>query len=516
VGIEKTTHQQEAHEMMEQSNTDSMSFGSLGRREVEARFDGGNITSDGGGLLLREVEKKAGLIRKLAECFIDHRDPRYTEFSVEELLSQRIFGLALGYEDLNDHEELRKDPLLATLANRRDPTGQDRARLEDRGCPLAGKSTLNRLELTPKGEINKYKKIEYCEEEMEAYFVSLFLGCHETAPNFIVLDLDATNDPVHGSQEGRFFHGYYDEYCYLPLYVFCGDFLLVAKLRSASNEAADGSLEVAKNVVAQIHAVWPETVILFRGDSGFCRDDFMDWCETHESKKLHYLFGLAKNDRLIKNIEKELKQAEKEYPAAKKHLEEKRGQLAAEGKSKKEILEALQSIDNPCRRFSEFQYATLKSWTRERRVIAKAEFLEDGRNPRFVVTSLTKEFAGPQALYEEHYCARGDMENRIKENQLYLFADRTSTALLRSNQLRLWFSSVAYMFFVLIRHYGLKDTGEARAQCGTIRNKLFKIGAQVIVTCRRVWIRFATGYPFKELFFTVLRNLRAMPTCLKC
>ena len=501
--------------MSAQSNTERLKFGDLGRREVVAGFDGGTITSDGGGLLLREVEEKVGLIRKLADCFIDHRDPRYTEFSVEELLSQRIFGLALGYEDLLDHEELRKDPLFATLANRRDPTGQDRVREEDRGCPLAGKSTLNRLELTPRDEVTPEKKIRCVEELVERLFVELFLQAHRSAPGLIVLDLDATDDPLHGAQEGKFFQGYYDTYCYLPLYVFCGDFLLVAKLQTADKEAATGSLEVAKMLVGEIHARWPKTRILFRGDSGFCREDFMDWCETHPSGKLDYLFGLQKNSRLLKLIESEMRRAEEAYPAYKKLLEETQTRLEAEGKSKKKIQEALAQLENPSRRFIEFQYATLKSWARERRVIGKAEFLEDGRNPRFLVTSLTEKFAEPQPLYEDHYCARGDMENRIKENQLYLFADRTSTKFLRSNQLRLWFSSVAYMFHVLVRRYGLKGTRKSRAQCGTIREKLFKIGAQVIVSCRRVCIRLATGYPWKELFLTVFHNLQKMPAYLR-
>jgi len=502
--------------MVDTLDCERMVFGDLGRREVVAQFDGGTITSDAGGLLLREVDQKVGVLDSFAGCFIDHRDPRYTEFSVRELLAQRVFGLALGYEDLNDHDQLRKDPLLATLAGRADPTGQDRPREQDRGSGLAGKSTLNRLELTPKGAPTRYKKIEYCEADIEEFFVDLFLRCHKRAPKWIVIDLDATNDPVHGGQEGRFFHGYYDQYCYLPLYAFCGDFLLCAKLRTADKEAADGSLEVAQRLEARIHARWPRTEILFRADSGFARDGFMDWCETHPSRRVHYLFGLAKNSRLLELLEPQMQIAEQEFAGYKKQVEETLAELEQAGLTKKRIQEELAKLDNPSRRYCEFQYSTLDSWTRVRRVIGKAEHLEDGRNPRFVVTSLPKERYEPRQLYEDLYCARGDMENRIKENQLYLFADRTSTELLRSNQLRLWFSSVAYMLIVLIRRFGLKGTKDKRAQCHTIRTKLFKIGAQVIVSARRVSIRLATGYPFKQLFVTVLRNVQRLPFYARC
>ena len=498
------------------TNADSLSFGTLGRREVVGQFDGGTITSDGGALLLRELEEKTGFLTSFAECFVDHRDPRYTQFSLEELLGQRVFGLVLGYEDLNDHEELRKDPLLATLTGRADPTGQDRPREQDRGKPLAGKSTLNRLELTPKGGPTRYKKIEYCEEQLEEFFLALFLRCQGAAPERVVIDLDATNDPLYGEQEGRFFQGYYNQYCYLPLYAFCDDFLLCAKLRTAEKEAAEGSLPMAQWLTARIQEQWPQTEILFRGDSGFARDNFMDWCETHPSGKVHYLFGLAKNPRLLKEIETELEIAEQEYPAYQQHLAQLREQLTDAGVTKGEIEQRLAKLDNPCRRYSEFRYSTLDSWTRDRRVIAKAEYLGDKANPRFIVTSLPLKEGSPRTLYEELYCARGDMENRIKENQLCLFADRTSTQLLRSNQLRLWFSSVAYMLFVLIRRYGLRGTQHQRAQCDTIRNKLLKIGAQVVVSVRRVSVRLASSYPFKDLFVTVFRNLQRMPDYVTC
>jgi len=498
--------------MAGQSETTPVSFAELGRRAVVGDFDGGTITSDAGGLLLREVDQQVGVLDMFSQCFTDHRHPSYIDFTVQELVSQRVFALALGYEDLNDHEELRKDPLLATLVGRTDPTGQDRLRERDQGCGLAGKSTLNRLELTPEGEATRYKKIEYCAESIEDFFVNLFLQCHRRAPKRIVMDLDATNDPLHGEQEGRFFSGYYDEYCYLPLYVFCGDFLLCAKLRTADKDGAHGSLDVAKQLVEKIQAKWPKTEIVFRADSGFCRDDFMDWCETHPSGRVHYLFGLAKNSRLLEEIKADMQRAQDEFPAYQELCEKTRERLTDAGMLKKDIQEELAKLENPCRRYREFQYSTLDSWTRKRRVIAKAEHLAEGANPRFIVTSLPQEEApDPRTLYEDDYCGRGEMENRIKENQLYLFADRTSTTSLRSNQLRLWFSGVAYMLIVFVRRYGLKGTKEARAQCGTIRNKLFKIGAQVVVTVRRVCLHLATGYPYKELFFTVLNNLQSMP-----
>ena len=379
----------------------SFGFHPLKNREIRARFDGGAITTESGGLLLREVEKRTGIVRQFASCFRDYRDADLIEHTVEELVAQRVYGLALGYEDLNDHEELRKDPMLAVLVEKCDPLGD----------VLAGKSTLNRLELTPQTATAKdrYKKIVADHAAIDRLFVDLFLAAHRQAPPEIILDLDATDDPVHGNQEGRFFHGYYGHYCYLPLYIFCGEFLLCARLRPSNIDASAGSLEELERIVKQIRQVWPNVRIVVRGDSGFCRDELMAWCET---EGVDYVLGLARNERLQKKIKKELKQAEQQYHKTK----------------------------SAARVFKEFYYQTRKSWSRRRRVVAKAEYLEKGENPRFVVTSLAAEEWKPQALYEELYCARGDMENRIKE-QLMLFADRTSTAYLRSNQLRLYFSS---------------------------------------------------------------------------
>jgi hypothetical protein len=461
-------------------------FQGLGKRKVEGAFDGGAITSDAGGLLLREVEARFGILRQFAECFKDHRNADLIEHTVLELVAQRVYGLALGYEDLNDHDTLRHDPLLATLAGKEDPTGQNRVRHADKGKALAGKSTLNRLELTPQDadSSSRYKKIVLDWERVEHLFVDLFLQLHTKAPRRIVLDLDATDDPLHGHQEGRFFHGYYKEYCYLPLYIFCGDHLLCAKLRQANGDAAEGTVGELDRIVGQIRQAWPQVEIAIRADSGFCREEIMAWCEANE---VDYVLGLAKNERLKQEIAEELEQA--------KALHERTG-LAS-------------------RVFKDFTYQTRKSWSRARRVVGKAEHLEKGSNPRFVVTSLAADPWDAKTLYEKEYCARGEMENRIKEQQLYLFADRTSASVMRANQLRLWFSSVAYVLMNAFRQVALKGTEMERAQCGTIRVKLLKIGAQVKMSVRRVAVKLASGCPCQELFATACRNLQmAMP--LRC
>jgi Transposase DDE domain group 1 len=451
-----------------------LGFHPLKHREIRAQFDGGAITTEGGGLLLREVEKRIGIVRQFAACFRDYRNADLIEHTVEELVAQRVYGLALGYEDLNDHEELRKDPLLAVLVEKSDPVGE----------VLAGKSTLNRLELTPAtaSAKSRYKKIVADHAAVDRLFVDVFLAAHPQAPAQIILDLDATDDPLHGNQEGRFFHGYYGHYCYLPLYIFCGEFLLGARLRPSNIDASAGSLEELQRIVKQIRAVWPEVRILVRGDSGFCREELMAWCEV---EGVDYVLGLAKNERLKAEIKKELSKAKRQY----------------------------HETGRAARFFREFYYQTRKSWSRPRRVVAKAEHLEKGENPRFVVTSLTAEQWPAPAVYEQLYCARGEMENRIKE-QLMLFADRTSTAYLRSNQLRLYFSSVAYVLLQMLRRLGLAGTELAKAQCATIRLKLLKIGALIRISVRRVWVSLAGGYPYVALFRQVHEKLCAVP--LKC
>jgi hypothetical protein len=454
---------------------------------VVAEFNGGTITSDGGVLLLKEVEGRRKIIKQFAACFTDYRDPNLIEHTVEELVAQRIYGLALGYEDLNDHDLLRRDPLLAAAVGKVDPEGQERRREADRGAGLAGKSTLNRLELRSDdpAKNGRYKKIALDEKKVDDFFIDVFLQAHEEAPKLIVIDLDATDDPLHGKQEGRFFQGYYREYCYLPLYFFCGKFLLCSRLRTADKQPASGALDEIKRIVKRLRERWPEVRIWFRGDSGFSRDEIMTWCEQTEG--VEYLFGQARNQRLEKLLAAEMVEAKKKFEAT--------GQ--------------------PARVFRDFQYQTLESWSRERRVVGKAEHLEKGANPRFVVTSLSREEYPAQSLYEDHYCERGEMENRIKEQQLELFADRTSTHYLKSNQVRLWMSSVAYVLMNEMRRLGLSGTEMGQAQCGTIRLKLLKIGAQVQVTVRRVIVRLASSYPFQELFLTIYRRLRGMES-LRC
>jgi hypothetical protein len=426
-------------------------------------------------------------MRRFAECFTDYRDPRLIEHTVEELIAQRVYAIALGYEDLNDHDELRRDPLLATLVGKLDPTGQQRARARDLGSALAGKSTLNRLELTPADATaeNRYQKISFSEDRIDRLFVDLFLDAYQEPPEQIILDFDATDDPLHGQQEGRFFHGYYRCYCYLPLYVFCGEHLLGAYLRPSNIDASAGSEWVLERLVTRIRERWPEVRVIVRGDSGFARESLMSWCELNG---VDYVFGLAKNARLKRRIQRQLERARRR---------------------------CLRS-GQPCREYQDFRYCTLTSWSRRRRVVGKAEYLPQGPNPRFVVTSLSKEEFAAQALYEQLYCARGDMENRIKEQQLDLFADRTSTATLRANQLRLWFSSMAYVLLSELRRVGLKGTELATAQCSTIRLKLLKIGALISVSARRIYVRMASGYPYADLLARVLRNIQDTYTPLRC
>jgi len=460
-----------------------MIFQQLGRREVMGRFDAGKISSDSGGLLLREVERRFGILKRLSSCFRDYRDPERIEHRVECLISQRVYGIALGYEDLNDHDTLRHDVVMGVLCDKVDPTGSNRVREQDQGKAIAGKSTLNRLELTPESanESHRYKKIVADGAKIDELMVEVFIQSHSTPPLEVVLDVDATDDPVHGHQEGRFFHGYYAEYCYLPLYIFSGEHLLCARLRQADQDPASGVLPELKRIVEKLRERWPEVRIIVRGDSGFCRDEIMSYCEQHE--KMDYVLGLAKNSRLIKQIEAEMAQAQQLH----------------------------QSTQKPARVFKDFRYRTRRSWSCERRVVGKAEYLVKGENPRFIVTSMASEEKDARTLYEDFYCARGDMENRIKEQQLGLFADRTSTAWMRSNQLRLYFSSFAYILIQTLRRLGLKGTELAQAQCDTIRLKLFKIGAQIRVTVRKVWISFSESYPYRDLFQRVFSRLQTIP-----
>jgi len=474
--------------METQCNAAYLDFPMLGRREVLADFDGGQITSDSGALLLRKTEQLTGIIHQFAACFTDHRDPDRIEHTVEEILAQRTYALALGYEDLSDHDDLRRDPLLATVVGKEDPTGRTRQRPRDRGKALAGKSTLNRLELTPVGadSDSRYKKITCRTRDVERLFVSLFLQAHARPPERIVLDLDATDDPIHGHQLGRFFHGYYKGYCYLPLYIFCGDHLLCARLRPSDIDACAGSVKHLGRIVAQLRQAWPEVRIVVRADSGFCREEILRWCEDNG---VDYVIGLAKDTRLAAAIAAELDQVREQFEATRQ----------------------------PARAFAELRYQTLETWSRERRVVAKAEHLAKGSNPRFVVTSLAIEERAAQPLYERDYCGRGEMENRIKEQQLHLFADRTSAHTMRANQIRLFCSSIAYVLLEALRRLGLAGTELAEAQCQTIRLKLLKIGALVRVTARKVWVKMSSGYPYAEVFRRVHAELtRLRPVMMRC
>ncbi|HEX3346497.1 MAG TPA: IS1380 family transposase [Acetobacteraceae bacterium] len=425
-------------------------------RAVVASFDGGRITSDAGALLMGAADKVVGLTRRLSACFTDARNPAFVEHEVETLIMQRVVGIALGYEDLLDHDELRHDPVMATLAGK---LAAGRANC----APLAGKSTLNRLELG-RPEPTRYAKLAADTDAIETLFVDLFLDAHGKPPAQITLDLDASDDPLHGHQEGRFFHGYYDCYCYLPLYVFCGRHLLAAKLRRSNIDAAAGSVDEIARIVGRVRARWPRVRVLLRADSGFAREALMAWCEHN---RVDYLFGLARNERLTAEIEAEMMQA--------------RAEAEATGK--------------PTRRFRDFAWSTLDGWSRSRRVIGKAEWTGGEANPRFVVTSLRRSEVAGQPLYEAIYCARGEMENRIKECPLDLFADRTSAATMRANQLRLWFASAAYVLLCALRRIGLAHTQFAAATAGTLRLRLLKIGALVRVSARRVHVAMASACP---------------------
>jgi len=451
----------------------------MGRRRVVASFDGNHVSSDGGLLLLHELNQRTGFFAAFAACFLDYRDPHRIEHTVEHIVAQRVLGIVCGNEDLNDHETLRKDPLFAAVVGKTDIEGKKRRSSRDTGLALPSPSTLNRLELTPAtaDASSRYCKIVCDESAIDDFFVQRFLNAHRTPPESIVLDLDATDDPLHGQQEYGLFHGYYKHHCYLPLYIFCGDFLLCSRLRPSNIDASAGSIEELERIVAGIRERWPNVQITLRADSGFARDSIMSWAEKNG---IDFVFGLSQNKRLLKMIEDE--------------MEEVKAECEATGVA--------------VRQFCELRYQTRNSWSNERRVVAKAEHIPDKANPRFVVTTLDKDAVDAKTLYEKVYCARGDMENRIKEQQLDLFADRTSAYTMRANQIRLYFASVAYVLLNELRLFGLRGTEMARAQAGTIRTKLIKIGAVVTTSVRRVVVKLSRYAPVQQLFCTILDNLR--------
>lgn len=458
--------------MPTQCNAQQLEFSCVERRRVVAAFDGGRVSSDAGALLLQRADQAIGLIDRLAKCFIDQRDPDLIEHSVRTLIGQRVFGMALGYEDLNDHEHLRHDAVFGALLGKLEPKRRSDC------AALAGKSTLNRLELHAVQGVSRYHKIRPDSAALERLWVELFVEAHREPPSELILDLDATDDPLHGHQEGRFFHGYYDHYCYLPLYIFCGEHLLCAKLRPSNIDGAAGARAEVERIVRQIRAHWPAVRIILRADSGFCREELMSWCEQNA---VDYVFGLAKNVRLVRAIGAELQAA------------------AAESCT----------TQRPARRFKELLYRTRKSWCRARRVIAKAEQTGDKANPRFIVTSLPMRQFPARELYEDVYCARGECENRIKEAQLDLFADRLSAATFRANQLRLWLASAAYVLMHALRRIGLAGTAFARACANTIRLRLLKIGAVVTVSVRRVKLAMSEACANQREFIAAFHALGA-------
>ena len=442
--------------MPTQCRTDSLAFGTSGGRELVGAFDGGAITSNGGAVLLAAADCKIGLCQKLAACFKDHRLAECVRHALPDLLRQRIFGVALGHEDLIDHDQLRFDPALTAVLDK--PTGV-----------LAGKSTLNRLEHACKVGRDRQHKLDHDGKAIEKLFVDLFLEAETVPPARIVIDLDATDSTLYGQQEGRHFNGYYDSYCYLPLYIFCGRHLLAAKLRTSSLDAAHGSVAEVARIVAHIRSRWPQTTIVIRADSGFCRDELLSWCEANS---VQYVIGLAGNPRLHAEVAAELVKAEKRA----------------------------KFTGAPARVFKDFQYQTLNSWSSKRRVIGKAEWTQGEGNPRFIVTNIHTAKGAARFLYEDVYCQRGEMENRLKECQGDLFADRTPTPTMRANQLRLWLSSMAYVLLCAVRRIGLAGTKLERATCGSIRLALLKIGALVTVSVRRVKLAFASACPHADIF----------------
>ena len=438
---------------MTECNRKSLTFSSLGRQKIVADFDGGRLTTDAGALLLRQVDRQLGLTQALADSIADPRDPAKITHERRTLLAQRIFGIALGYEDLNDHETLRHDPLFAILAEQR-PAPE---------TPLGSPSTLCRFE----NAVTRDSLVR-----MSEVLVDQFIASFKRPPKELILDFDPTDDLVHGKQEGRFFHGYYDAYCFLPLYVFCGDHLLCAYLRPSNIDAAWHSRAILKLLVTRIRRAWPQTRIIFRGDSGFCRWKLLRWCDEHD---VGYVVGIARNKVLERLAEPFMDEAK----------------------------EAFEATGAKQRNFQEIRYAA-GTWDRQRRVVVKAEVLPQGPNVRFVVTNLRD---APQSIYDGWYTPRGDMENRIKEQQLGLFADRTSCHKFLANQFRLLLASAAYVLIEHLRRTGLKGTELAKAQVTTIRLKLLKVAARVRTSVRRVTLHLSSAYPYQRLFGHLVARL---------
>ena len=467
-------------------------FQDLGSKNVQANFQGGHLSSDGGGaLFLREVEKRCGLIKRFAQCFEDRRNQERIEHPLTDLLAQRINGLILGYEDLNDHDELRRDPALALSVDKSDLEGKNRRDPNDEGKALAAHATLNRLELSAQATDDRYKKIVANPKAIEDFIIEQGVKAIPKKSKEIVIDFDATDDPLHGNQEGAYFHGYYRHYCYLPLYAFCGNIPLWSELRDCKIDGSKGTVEALQKMVPAIRKRFGKKVrIILRGDGGFAREDIMAWCESQP--EVYYCLGYSVNSRLRKAVAVPL------------------------WKLRQEVADENGEVETSARRFTELRYRTKDSWSRQRRVIAKLELLPGKTNLRFIVTNLPGEgFAGDsnrtrfrsRELYEDFYCARGDMENRIKEQQMDLFAGRTSTHWMKSNQLRLWFSVIAHLIMHRLKACVLKGTELEKATIGQVRLKLFKIAVRIKVSVRRVLLEFTDSYPRKELFGQCVANL---------
>lgn len=469
--------------------TEPLLFADLGARAVVADFSGGTLSTDGGALLLRQVDAQLGLTRDLAQGFTDGRQQLYVDHSVAQLLAQRIYGLALGYEDINDHERLRLDPLLAAACDKQDPLGQTRFNPIHRGVALAAPSTLNRLELS-NNKSTRGHKLPHDPSKIAACLLKLGARCLPKHAREIVLDLDAMGHRLHGGQEGRQFNAYYDDYCYLPLYAFVGDFPLWAQLRTADHEAAHDVVPALEQIVAAIRQRCRKARIIVRGDSGFCREEILAWCE--QQAEVYYCVGLAQNSVLLHELAPSLADA--------------RARHCLTGAT--------------VRVFTEFQYRTQKTWSSSRRVIGKAEVMSAGENPRFIVTNLPatgfqddldEERFTAARLYEELYCARGDMENKLKQQVLDLRADRMSTHNLASNQFRLWEATFAYLLLERLRTYALSGTELERATVGSLRLRLLKVAAQVRVSVRRVYAQLSSAYPLQALFRLCQQRLMALP-----
>lgn len=465
------------------SNPTTYHFGQLGRRQVVADFNGGHITSDGGVALIAQIDRHFRITTRFAQCFEDHRDRKRVQHSLDDLIAQRIYGLVQGYQDLNDHDQLRTDPMFGIAVGKLESQ-------HPRCAPLAGKSTLNRLEQAPSPEDihqkDRYVRIAIKSQAIEQLLIDLFLDLSGPAPRRVFIDMDVTDDPVHGQQEQTFFNGYYDHECYAPLLIFCGHHLLAAKLRPSNVDPAAGALEELQRIIPQIQKRWPKTQIIVRGDSAYARDEIMSWCKKYG---VDYVLGFASNERL------------------------RRMTYDLERKAKAEF-ERCQTVEPPLRPtpwFRSLNYRTLDSWSQYRRVVCKLTYDTNGVKRRFVVTSLPTHQVIPSSLYTDYYCPRGDMENRIKEHQLDLFSDRTSTHTFDANQLRLWFSSLAYVLMQALRQHCLVKTELATAQLGTIRTKLLKLGAQVRISCRRVLIAISSSCPFQAAFTIAYRKLQSLP-----